>query len=423
MPTSLKIKEKASVKILAGLFYLSLIVWIALISIQRGLSAYSASAAKFPVSGSKASENGIFSFTSPEVYKNRGLLFLQKGDYREALSNYKSAIDLRPNDYLLWTRLGYVYYKLDEFDNALKAYDKAIRLAPNYAQPKQYRGYLFLKSGDSEQAFRDLGNAAAIDKSLLPEVMQIARRIFADEPAAIENAVRPNSKSAKKNLAFYFLKHKIMSDGIKQFLTGDELDKKEKDEFIEVLIRDKNYSLAFALWASENKIANSAVNSNNLINNSGFEVRVEPRETGFGWKVNQATANVAVSIDNTDIHSGSKSLSLEFSGTSDSSEVILSQLIPVKPGQSYRLTFTGRVQNLVTGGLPVMIVVDGDSKKIFGQSSPITSPDKWQKYTIDFRTTNQTQVVIISLQRLNCTSNPCPVFGSLWLDDFELKRS
>ncbi len=407
---------------LVALIYLSVVIWIAIISIQRGLSFYFVSVADSSSSNLAASKAVAFDSTNPDAYEMRGLLFLQKGNYREALGNFKSLIALQPNDYFSWVRLGYIYSKLNDFDNALNSYNKAVSLAPNYASPKRYLGELYLKNGNSELAFQNLSQAAAVDETLLPEVLQFAYKTFSGDAAAIENAFRPNSIKAKKQLAFYFIKRKIMSDGTKQFLTSDELDEETKDEFINLLIQDKNYPLALELWNSKDKTKNSSVVSNNLIANGGFEAAIDGGETGFGWKVNQKTDNVAVSLDNEEVYAGDKSIFFQFNGTSDPSNAILSQMSPVEPDQNYRLTFAGRAQDLVTGGLPVVSVIDADSKKVVGQSSAITARDIWQKYTIDFRTTNKMEVLIISVQRLNCNPSPCPAFGSLWFDDFELKK-
>jgi hypothetical protein len=69
----------------------------------------------------------------------------------------------------------------------------------------------------------------------------------------------------------------------------------------------------------------------------------------------------------------------------------------------------------------VITVADASgNKNILGQSHSIgfESP-AWQSLSFDFRTDNETAVEL-RLQRKPCNTVPCPIFGSLWLDNFTI---
>lgn len=411
------------IKIIGGLLYLTIAVFAAFMSYKQGFSQYYAKVASSSQDVSKFSQALEIDPTNPETYKLRGLSAQQNRKYQAAINDFNQAIDLRPNDYLLWLQLGFANNMLKDFEKAKTAYERSIELAPNYFQPRQYLGFLYLKNNKPEQAFTYLSQAAAIKPTLLPQVLQIAYQTFSGNPIAIENAVQINSVAAKKEMASFFIKNNIVSDKTIAFLNSDELEEKDKNQFINQLIKMKNYKLAFSIWVSKAKNKNIPQNlGKNLIMEGDFENSISTDEIGFGWQI-QNIPNVSLKLDNKNPYSGSTTLAINFNGNSDTSIPIISQLIIVKPNQQYNLTFAARAEELVTGGLPTVTILDADSVTPFYQSAPISSANnQWQKYSTDFKTNNQTKALIIKVQRQNCKENPCPVFGKLWLDEFIIRE-
>jgi hypothetical protein len=131
----------------------------------------------------------------------------------------------------------------------------------------------------------------------------------------------------------------------------------------------------------------------------------------------QATS---ISLDSGEPHSGSKNLRIEFSGSSNPN---VSQLILVEPSRRYRINFAGRSQDVVTGGLPLLVVSDATDSKHLGQSAPLAKgSSEWQPFSFEFTTTPSTTAVVLSLQRENCTTSPCPIFGAISLDSFSVEQ-
>ncbi|MGI8917454.1 MAG: hypothetical protein ACR2H6_02545, partial [Pyrinomonadaceae bacterium] len=59
---------------------------------------------------------------------------------------------------------------------------------------------------------------------------------------------------------------------------------------------------------------------------------------------------------------------------------------------------------------------------VLGQSAPIGfESSAWQSLNFDFRT-NDEDAVELRLQRKPCNNAPCPIFGSLWLDNFVIEE-
>ncbi len=401
----------------SGLFYLVVLLTVAVMSAKQGLSEYS-------IHSALADQAIAIDATNTNAYISRGVFFLRNENFQESAASFASAVALRPNDYLLWLRLGYCSYKLGDLAGAMNAYESAITLAPNYAGPKRYLGRLFLSIGKVDEAFVQLRTAASINSDYLPEVLHLARKNFGSDAVAIEQAVRPESIDAKKQTAQYFLKYRIMSGGIRSFLTSDDLDKGSKNDFAERLIRHQDFTLAHEIWKSAKKSDDRERElDGNLIDNGGFESEIDLQERNFGWLLDTKSENISYKLDAEGTLSSKIALRIEFDGNSDSARPFLSQLLLIRPDQDYQLLFATRSRDFVAGSLPIIEVKDAGAGNSLA-TGPLFNVGNsgWKKYELNFSTGNQAQAVIISLARPACQSRSCPAFGQLWLDDFQIVK-
>jgi tetratricopeptide (TPR) repeat protein len=60
--------------------------------------------------------------------------FLEAEKYREAIEEFKKALEIKDTDYEIWNNMGVVYGRLGERDEAIKCYEKAVELNPANAQ-------------------------------------------------------------------------------------------------------------------------------------------------------------------------------------------------------------------------------------------------------------------------------------------------
>ena len=145
---------------------------------------------------------------------------------------------------------------------------------------------------------------------------------------------------------------------------------------------------------------------------------------GFGWHVPRALKGVSLSLDSSQPHSGSKNLRIDFSGDSNPGAELVSQIILVEPSRRYQINFAGRSREVVTGGLPLVVVTDakGDRKRLGQSASLDQGTGNWRRFTFEFTAGATTTAVTLSLQRQNCSSSPCPIFGSISLDSFSVAK-
>jgi hypothetical protein len=163
--------------------------------------------------------------------------------------------------------------------------------------------------------------------------------------------------------------------------------------------------------------------SNLSIMNGGFEEPLMLNETGFGWIVSPEHKN-RLAIDISEKLQGAKSLQINLDGNWPPATALLSQTIIVDPETTYRLSFSVKTIDLITGGPPVITVGDATNNELLAKSENLpTATSTWTSLSFDFTTRPDSQAAVIRLQRNNCDSSPCPIFGTLWLDQFHIEQT
>ena len=98
----------------------------------------------------------------PELFRWRGLVYLQTDHFPEAKSDLLSARAME-DDSETETYLGLVYYNLHQTDSALIAFNRAIEMDATYLPPFLYAGSASLESGNIELGLQYLNLALKLD--------------------------------------------------------------------------------------------------------------------------------------------------------------------------------------------------------------------------------------------------------------------
>ena len=102
------------------------------------------------------------------------------------------------------------------------------------------------------------------------------------------------------------------------------------------------------------------------------------------------------------------------------------QLVPVATNTEYDFEFYVKSEKLETGGPPVVQIVDPTTSGVILTSpgAPLGDSD-WTHVPLSFKTGDKTEAVLIKIERPSCGTKEapiCPIFGSVWYDDFSFKR-
>ena len=345
----------------------------------------------------------------------------------QAVAEYEKAVSLSPNDYRYWTSLGTAYEQAGEAGKAENALRRAVALAPAYAFPHWYLGNLLLRNARYDEAFAELRLASKADADFQPQQFNLVWQVYGDDPAALKNAVGETAE-ARAAFALYLLSQKRYDEGLR--LWGDLSHEQQTatqntaQAMIKALLADLRFHNALKVW---NDIATDKYHTEvGRIFDGSFEEPVSyGPETVFGWQV-QGDPQMQVGIDPDRSHSGSRSLKMVFQARSNLQAVIIYQLIPVQPNTTYDVEYFLTTDKLVTGSSPQVDILDPASQGVI-VSSP-TAPggtNKWMPVTFSFKTQENREAVVLRVARVSCATKEtpvCPIFGSIWYDDFSIKR-
>lgn len=390
-------------------------------SARSGLSRFFSTCAAYSTQLNDADTAVRFSSSDPEAHLIRAAILKEERRPDEAVVEYEQSAALRPRDYALWLELGLARDEAEDQAGATNALKEAVRLAPDYATPHWQLGNVLLRSGNIADAFLELRRAAASNPAFLPQLIDLAWTIYQGETAAVEHVVQPQTSAARLTLARFAAKHGKAMDAARIFRDVGNATAEDRRAFLLELLAAGEFNVAYEVWST----APGRTEPHAGFTDGGFEEPLKLDDPGFGWQVARNLQAVRASIDKLQPHGGSNSLRLDWSGESNPSSAIISQTVLVEPNARYRLRFSVRTEELVSGGLPFIAVMDagGKDSRLLAQSAPFPpKTSAWQDESVEFTTGKDAQAIVVALQRESCSSNPCPIFGRVWLDDFSLQK-
>lgn len=350
-----------------------------------------------------------------------GALLEANEDRAAALEHYQTAVALRPEDYVLRMQLARAQELAGDSAAAIATGTVAAGLAPFYAQPHWQLGNILVRAGRADEGFNELRLAGTSDPTQLPSIIDLAWQLSGGNVDYVLQAIQPRTPDAHKALAAYFLKQGKAEAATKMFAAaGGSPTEPERRAYIAQLISLKKFPEAHSLWM----MAHQAAPNGPLLFDGGFEAETDLDEPGFGWRALNKPQGFALSLDNSNPTEGRSSLRVDFTGESNAGVPVISQLVLLKPETHYQLHVSLRTEKLVSGGLPIIVVLDPSDNKVLGRTEALPqTTEGWQTVAIDFTTGESTSAIQIALQRQPCPSPQCPIFGKLWLDNFELVNS
>lgn len=353
----------------------------------------------------------------PEAHHVRSAI-LVNDDPSAANSESTLAVTLRPRDYIFWLGLAQTRELNNDIGGAIDAATEAARLAPAYSQPHWRLGNLLVRAGRIDEGFTELRLAGKSNPSLWPSIIDLAWHLSKEDAEYVKRVVQPNTTDGWIELSDYFRSHGKFSEAVQTISAADASARSYRRRLLEELISHKNFADAYQLWTAEH--ATNSDNDNPIFD-SGFEQGSDLTEPGFGWRAGKFQ-RVTVAVDGQTSSTGKASLKIDFNGESDPNSSLLSQVVMVQPNSHYTLKFTGRSDKLISGGLPAVRILDAVSGAVLGESVLRQQTGGWLDYSIDFNLPANVSAIEIRLQRQSCTTNPCPIFGTLWLDNFSLHK-
>lgn len=344
----------------------------------------------------------------------------------QVVDEFEKAASLAPNDYRYWMALGTALEQWGEAERGEKALRRATELAPSYAYPRWYLGNLLLRSGRYDEAFAELRRAADADPALRSQLLNLAWAIHNKNLDSFVEAVG-NSASARAESAAYLAGRQRFEDGILLWQRLRDAEKRANrangDAIVAALVTANRYHQAAEVANDLVPAAAYRTGEGKFVDGS-FEDDLIPQSGAvFGWQV-KSLQQAQVGIDPNRGHSGTRSLRIVFQVPNRLDAISISQLVPVNPDTQYELECYVRSHDLQSGSTPRIEVADAaDGKGLTGSGSASPGNTDWQQINLLFKTGPKTEAVIVKIVRTTCPEDPvCPIFGTVWYDDFFLKR-
>jgi Flp pilus assembly protein TadD len=342
-----------------------------------------------------------------------------------AVTEYEKAVSLSPYDYRLWMEFGEALEQAGESDKAERALREAVKLAPSYAYPRWYLGNLLVRTDRYAEGFAELQRASEANDQFQSQLFNLAWQLNKDDFNALQAAVG-NTTGIRAAFSKYLVGRGRYDDGLRLWNSLTEKEKRESrfaaDPIIVSLIAAQRYHQAMEIW---NEVAPGPAyraEPGHIIDR-GFEDNLAHGPGAvFGWQV-QSNSQVQIGIDAGQGHSGNRSLRLYFQVRSHIDTINVSQLVPVKPNTEYDFECYVKTEKLESAETPVVQLVRANDDGALASSQPAASGSSdWQRVFLSFKTGDKTEAVKLKMVRNSCSDSAvCPIFGTVWYDDFDLK--
>ena len=344
----------------------------------------------------------------------------------QAIAEYEKAVSLSPNDYRFWMSLGTASEQAGETAKAEHALRRAVELAPSYSYPRWYLGNLLLRNGRYDEAFAELSRASQADPELQPQQFNLIWEVYNSDPERLQKAVGESPK-ARAEFGLYLLGRQKYEDGLRMWesLKNDEKrsNRQTGEAIVNSLIAGFRYHDALRVW---NDITSEKFRAEiGRVFDGGFEEASSyGSEMVFGWQV-KPVQGLQIGVDDRS-HGGANSLRLAFHVRTNIEDVNIVQLIPVAANTEYDFEFYVATEKIETGSPPLVQLVDPTTSGVLASSpAAANGTSDWTRVGLSFKTGDKTEAVMIRVVRPSCGTKEapiCPIFGSVWYDDFSLKR-
>lgn len=342
-----------------------------------------------------------------------------------SVREFQLAVEGSPNDYRYWMELGRALEASGDPGSAEKALRQAVELAPSYSQPRWFYGNLLLRQGKIDQAFNEFARVAVADESMQPAIFGVAMQAFnGDVDQIVKTLPAP---SVRLRFAFNLVGAGRIDDAMRVLRTVDAAEKRSQstvaDGLVKSLIEHKKYHDALALLREIEPQGTQSPEPDHFWNGD-FEQPLKLADPKpFRWLVeNRGPVQIAVDSQS---HSGQGSLRLIFKASGKLDAIPISQTIITDPNTQYRLQYYQRTEGLTSASPPQLVVADAVDNAMLAKSDPVpTGTNGWQLVTIDFNTRADHEGIVVTLRRGPCDDSQsiCPIFGTVWYDDFNLQR-
>ncbi len=351
---------------------------------------------------------------------NKDNITNEKNDSPE--NSFENVVRLTPYNFSMWIELGRAYDQANQPEKAEKALLRAVELAPNYTYPHWQLGNFYLRQGNDVQAFGELQKAAENNAVYREQVFSIAWDYYEQNTQKLEE-LAGNSPAVRAGLAKFYAVKERPAESLRMWNSLNHSEKEANADVAKIIAQglyEKRFYRQAVDFVRDLGIEPKA--KAETVQNAGFEDTIGERDyTYFNWRVAK-TEKIDIKLDPSQKHEGNRSLRVTFSGFSGGVFYNIYQIVAVEPSAKYVLSFWLKTENLKSGGMPTLEIVNSNTDKIIASSESFpTGTNNWQQVKVEFAAPEDAEGITFRTSRAYCGEN-CPIFGAFWYDDFRLEK-
>ena len=351
-------------------------------------------------------------------------LDFEHSDLPLALAYYRRATSINPDSPFYWMDFASAYESMGDLAEAEQAFRKARELYPVSADAAWRLGNFLLRQGRVPEAFQQIHDAVAIDAKLTVPAISVCWRSTQDI-GQILKTVLPDAPDENWGAIRFFVQAKepLPAMAVWKRVTAHPASFLASDAFplLDLLIETRHTDDALAVW--NQALVAAAVprkedDGGSLVWNGGFES--EPLNGGFDWRF-RPVEGAQISWDEESVHSGRRSLRVDFDGKTNVDFENVWQYVPVLPSTRYRFGAFFRTEDLNTDSGIRFEIRDVSRPGTPPLSTPnLVGSQSWAEKNLEILTGPDTRVLQIVLRRARSDKLGNKIRGTAWIDDAAL---
>jgi len=367
----------------------------------------------------------------PDYHFRLGLLYRDEPSHRDlAVARYslEKAVDLNPYNWEYWLELARSYEVFGSAKEAEEAYLKAISLNPRSGSYRWQLANFYLRQQQLEKSFPHFRAALEFGPAYREQSMALLQAV-GETPEEIAR-IWPDDKSSRLFLLKFLAGDEetpaddstrdLVKREWKDLLRSSQPPSLREGDFYISYLLEREPEEARAQWIllmEANGLSDADFRSGpNLIWNGGFENPVLGRVLDWrlrslkGYSIERAAGEGVFD---------SQGLRIDFEGSENLTYIGMQQQLVIAPQTRYEFSFRARSKELSTDQGVYVQITAGKTALITEQ---IRGTTLWTRYSGTFLAPTDTDRALIRLVRKRSRRIDNLISGTVWLDDFQLKR-
>jgi hypothetical protein len=346
-----------------------------------------------------------------------------EADTGRAIRAYRTSLGLNPLSADTWLDLALAYETEGEIDAARKAFLEAKHLYPASAEVLWSYGNFLLRQNELESAFAEFHRAIEENPQLGAEAVRICRHVEPDFDQILSR-VLPSKPEAYMDVVEELTREADTTDALrvwsKLFLLHPKLHSREVIQFVDALLSSQQTSDAARVWGQAVTLMDLPKMDDpagSLIWDGGFETDVTGG--GLAWRFGQHQSPL-ISYDHNVMHSGFRSLRLDFDQKDISGFIDVCQLVVVEPKTAYEFSAWFRTKDMAKeGGIFFRLDVAGPQASPVFETTKLRGTNEWTKVSMTWTSPDESRSAQVCLERSRAYERH---HGTTWVDDVSLLK-